>query len=311
MVGCGPLWVRRLWRRGWAALALGALAVAPAAAGAGTWSLSFPATACTGVSVDGFLAATLADASASGPVACTTSADCVDAPRQLCLSGFCQCTGDCDLDGVVTSSEIETAVDILSGAEPLASCPAADSNGDSNVLGNEISIATTNLGNGCPSNAPGPNIPLKEAYSFLHDSAGRRLHCDVMFPRSVITNTITVNLTWQPAITPAAGTRVCWQAVWEITRPGQAWGFNTASNVALSTATQTSAGDIANADIHTAFNITPADQAGTACPAGTAAGTCAASHGILAITRAPSVDCVGPMQGAALLTRIELTGETQ
>jgi hypothetical protein len=66
------------------------------------------------------------------------------------LDNFCECTGDCNLDGSVFGNEITIAVRILGGDDPLEECSAIDANGDGEVFANEITLAVINLGEGCP-----------------------------------------------------------------------------------------------------------------------------------------------------------------
>jgi Tol biopolymer transport system component len=83
-------------------------------------------------------------------------------PREACIiEGFepcgtdicpvrdCECGGDCNLDGIVFVNEINRAVKILNNVLPLDQCVAADINGDGQVMGNEITLAVINLGEGC------------------------------------------------------------------------------------------------------------------------------------------------------------------
>jgi hypothetical protein len=72
--------------------------------------------------------------------------------REACVDNACECGGDCNLDGRVLGNETSIMVDILRGAEgfSLADCPAGDFNGDGEITGNEVCMAKTNLGLGCP-----------------------------------------------------------------------------------------------------------------------------------------------------------------
>jgi hypothetical protein len=50
-------------------------------------------------------------------------------------------TGDCNGDGGVNLGEVQTVINVYSGAQPLAACPAADANGDGVVGIVEVQIA--------------------------------------------------------------------------------------------------------------------------------------------------------------------------
>ena len=85
---------------------------------------------------------------AGGPNAgqvCTSDDGC---PDSTCV-GLCECGGDCDLDGFVYVNEVNRAVKILLGEVQLDRCVAADINGDGSVMGNEVTLAAINLGEGC------------------------------------------------------------------------------------------------------------------------------------------------------------------
>ena len=72
---------------------------------------------------------------------------------ETCVNDQCECTGDCNLDGVVTIVEVQTAINILGDVLPLSECPAASQNGEVvNIV--DIQIAITNLGLGCPAVRP-------------------------------------------------------------------------------------------------------------------------------------------------------------
>jgi Tol biopolymer transport system component len=81
---------------------------------------------------------------------CSVPGDCLGAPRQTCVDGFCLCTGDCNDDGNVFGNEITLAVRILGGEDPVEVCEAADANRDGEVFSNEVTLAVINLGEGCP-----------------------------------------------------------------------------------------------------------------------------------------------------------------
>src|SRR4029077_9334370 len=84
--------------------------------------------------------------------------------RETCIDNLCECGGDCNLDGFVFVNEINKAVKILSGLLPLSQCIAADIDGDGQVMGNEITLAVINLGQGCAQEGQ----PL----IFSHDRGG-------------------------------------------------------------------------------------------------------------------------------------------
>ena len=69
--------------------------------------------------------------------------------REACIDDLCECGGDCNLDGFVFVNEINKAVKILNNLAPLSQCTAADIDGDGQVMGNEITLAVINLGQGC------------------------------------------------------------------------------------------------------------------------------------------------------------------
>ena len=69
-------------------------------------------------------------------------------PDSTCV-GLCECGGDCNLDGFVYVNEVNRAVKILEGTVSLDRCLAADINGDGSVMGNEVTLAVINLGEGC------------------------------------------------------------------------------------------------------------------------------------------------------------------
>jgi len=84
--------------------------------------------------------------------------------REACVDNLCECGGDCNLDGFVFVNEINKAVKILNNLVPLSQCTAADINGDGQVMGNEITLAVINLGQGCAQEGQ----PL----IFAHDRGG-------------------------------------------------------------------------------------------------------------------------------------------
>jgi Tol biopolymer transport system component len=69
--------------------------------------------------------------------------------RETCVDDECECGGDCNLDGYVFTNEITKAVRILMGLDQVSSCTAADVDLDMQVMGNEITLAVLNLGDGC------------------------------------------------------------------------------------------------------------------------------------------------------------------
>ena len=89
--------------------------------------------------------------------------------RETCIDHLCECGGDCNLDGFVFGNEINTAIAILNNLLPVDQCTAADITGpnglpDGQVMGNEITLAVLNLGEGCPQEGQ----PL----TFGHDRGG-------------------------------------------------------------------------------------------------------------------------------------------
>jgi Cys-rich repeat protein len=72
--------------------------------------------------------------------------------RETCVDGFCECGGDCNLDGFVFGNEITQMVCVLTENCPLTDCEAGDFNGDGHITSNEVCLAVrTNLGFGCPA----------------------------------------------------------------------------------------------------------------------------------------------------------------
>lgn len=69
--------------------------------------------------------------------------------RETCVGNECECGGDCNLDGYVFTNEITKAVRILMGLDPLTTCTSADIDLDMQLMGNEITLAVLNLGDGC------------------------------------------------------------------------------------------------------------------------------------------------------------------
>jgi hypothetical protein len=69
--------------------------------------------------------------------------------REACVGNVCECAGDCNLDGIVFSTEVNTAASISVGTANLNVCPAADEDGNGSVSGSEVSAAVNNLSPGC------------------------------------------------------------------------------------------------------------------------------------------------------------------
>jgi hypothetical protein len=84
-------------------------------------------------------------------VECTDFAQCGTSGRDSCVEGICECGGDCNLDGVVTVSEIGTAVEISGDALMVSACLAADQKGDGRVTVSDIGVSVTNSGLDCPT----------------------------------------------------------------------------------------------------------------------------------------------------------------
>jgi hypothetical protein len=64
------------------------------------------------------------------------------------------CTGDCDLNGVVTDEELGTATAVGRGERGLDRCPALDANADGSVTPDELDAATEAAAGGCGVVAP-------------------------------------------------------------------------------------------------------------------------------------------------------------
>jgi hypothetical protein len=86
---------------------------------------------------------------------CETGLEC-RGDRETCLNFFCECGGDCNLNGLVFGSEISRMMCQLGGACSIEECEAGDINRDGQVTGCEVSLAVRNLGLGCP----GEGVPL-------------------------------------------------------------------------------------------------------------------------------------------------------
>lgn len=85
----------------------------------------------------------------------TADLDC-RGERETCVDGFCECGGDCNINGLVFGSEISTMMCILGGACQDESCVTADVDEDGDVTGSDVTLAVLNLGLGCP----GEGTPL-------------------------------------------------------------------------------------------------------------------------------------------------------
>ena len=85
----------------------------------------------------------------------TADTDC-RGDRETCVEGFCECGGDCNLNGLTFGSEITRMMCILGGVCELNECFAADVNEDGQVTGCDVTLAMLNLGLGCP----GEGTPL-------------------------------------------------------------------------------------------------------------------------------------------------------
>ena len=80
---------------------------------------------------------------------CDTQLECRGV-RETCLNDFCECGGDCNLDGLVFGTEITKMVCIWGGDCPVSECPAGDINHDGSIDMLDVTLAVTNLGLGCP-----------------------------------------------------------------------------------------------------------------------------------------------------------------
>jgi hypothetical protein len=85
----------------------------------------------------------------------TADLDC-RGERETCVDGFCECGGDCNLNGLAFGTEISTMMCILGGACEEDECVTADVNEDGEVTGCDVTLAVLNLGLGCP----GEGTPL-------------------------------------------------------------------------------------------------------------------------------------------------------
>lgn len=83
------------------------------------------------------------------PRPCDSQEDCRGV-RETCLNGFCECGGDCNLDGIVFGVSITKMICIWGGECPLDECRAGDINNDGMVDMLDVTLAVTNLGLGCP-----------------------------------------------------------------------------------------------------------------------------------------------------------------
>jgi hypothetical protein len=66
-----------------------------------------------------------------------------------CVGPCPPCGGDCNGSGEVTVDELMHAVNIAAGLQPMYSCPACDTNFDSQVSVNEIVTGVNHLLMGC------------------------------------------------------------------------------------------------------------------------------------------------------------------
>lgn len=85
----------------------------------------------------------------------TADLDC-RGERETCVDGFCECGGDCNLNGLAFGTEISTMMCILGGSCEEDECVTADVNEDGEVTGCDVTLAVLNLGLGCP----GEGTPL-------------------------------------------------------------------------------------------------------------------------------------------------------
>ena len=85
----------------------------------------------------------------------TADLDC-RGERETCVEGFCECGGDCNLNGLTFGSEISRMMCILGGSCQPDECVTADVNEDGTVTGCDVTLAVLNLGLGCP----GEGTPL-------------------------------------------------------------------------------------------------------------------------------------------------------
>ncbi len=60
-----------------------------------------------------------------------------------------RCIGDCNADGVVTTTELNTVIAISNGKKSAGSCRAADGDMDGKVSWTEVDLAAANSENGC------------------------------------------------------------------------------------------------------------------------------------------------------------------
>jgi hypothetical protein len=76
--------------------------------------------------------------------------------RETCVDNACECGGDCNLNGIVSGSELRIMVNIFGGQRSVEDCEAGDFNQDGQIFGSELRQAVRNLGLGCP----GEGAPL-------------------------------------------------------------------------------------------------------------------------------------------------------
>ncbi len=79
----------------------------------------------------------------------TVDLDC-RGERETCVEGFCECGGDCNLNGLTFGTEISRMMCILGGVCEEDECITADVNEDGQVTGCDVTLAVMNLGLGCP-----------------------------------------------------------------------------------------------------------------------------------------------------------------
>ena len=84
-------------------------------------------------------------------VECTGFAQCGTSGRDSCVQGICECSGDCNLDGVVSPPEVAEAVQIFGGELAVSMCPAADQKGDGQVSPVDVALSVENFGLSCPT----------------------------------------------------------------------------------------------------------------------------------------------------------------
>jgi len=98
-----------------------------------------------------------ADVNQDGQVRANEITQCINA----IVSGPCAlprylpgCAGDCNNDGLVVQSEIQTMTDIVNGLRPFSDCPNGDGNGDGQIRAADITIAINALNYSCAYDDP-------------------------------------------------------------------------------------------------------------------------------------------------------------